>query len=69
MASILTNDESNSGDQSGSLSNEDDRNCVAFASIVKSDLDKDSEKIQNASHSEGAEVESKDEKDIHGAYE
>lgn len=46
MAVSIIDNESNSRDQKNSSSNEDDRNYVAFTSIVKSDSDNDSEKVE-----------------------
>lgn len=68
VVSIIDN-ESNSRDQKNSSSNEDDRNYVAFTSIVKSDSDNDSEKVEHVGRSEATYREFEDGEDIRKAYE
>lgn len=62
MVVSVTNDESNSSNESDSSSSEDDRNYMALASIVKSDSDKDTKKVENADRGEGIEAEFGDDK-------
>ncbi|XP_022868003.1 uncharacterized protein LOC111387662 [Olea europaea var. sylvestris] len=69
LAVSLTDDESNSSDQRYTSSSEDEKGYMAFVSTVKSESDKDGEKVEEDVESEKSSDETEDETDIHEAYQ
>ncbi|XP_022895268.1 uncharacterized protein LOC111409455 [Olea europaea var. sylvestris] len=69
LAVSLTNDDSNSSEQSDSSSSEEEKGYMAFVSTVKSELDKESEKVEEEVESNKSGDDSEDEMDIHEAYQ
>ncbi|XP_022877017.1 uncharacterized protein LOC111395263 [Olea europaea var. sylvestris] len=69
LAVSLTDDDSNSSEQSDSSSSEEEKGYMAFVSIVKSESDKESEKVEEEVESNKSGDDSKDETDIHEAYQ
>ncbi|XP_022841857.1 uncharacterized protein LOC111365533 [Olea europaea var. sylvestris] len=69
LAVSLTDDDSNSSEQNDSLSNEEEKGCMAFVSTVKIESDKESEKVEQEVESNKFGDDSEDETDIHEAYQ
>lgn len=68
MNTTLTDDKS-SLDNQIEKSNSEGHNCMSFASIVTSEYDKESEKVDDSESSKHSEEDSEDEQDIHEAYD
>ncbi|XP_022872986.1 uncharacterized protein LOC111391932 [Olea europaea var. sylvestris] len=69
LALSLTNDDSNFSEQSDSLSSEEKKGYMTFVSTVKSESDKESEKVEEEVESNKFGDDSEDETDIHEAYQ
>ncbi|XP_022891832.1 uncharacterized protein LOC111406675 [Olea europaea var. sylvestris] len=69
LAVSLTDDDSNSSDQSDSLSSGEEKGYMAFVSTVKSESNKESEKVEEEVESNKSRDDSEDETDIHEAYQ
>ncbi|XP_022883408.1 uncharacterized protein LOC111400215 [Olea europaea var. sylvestris] len=66
---FLTDNDSNLSEQSDSSSSEEEKGYMAFVSIVKSESDKESEKVEEEGKSNKSGDDSEDETNIHETYQ